>query len=143
MRKVLGYLSASLLLTWTVFFPGTSPSQLASKYRCSTVIAESVWTKDMSLAYARVLASDKYKWGKYEYAALVKLWDKESHWNPRALNKRKDIYSGEKAGGIPQIVGMSIDLPAPQQIERGLAYISARYSKPSTAWAHHLKRGWY
>ena len=143
MRKVLGYLSASLLLTWSVFFPGVSPSQLASKYRCASIVSQSVWTKEMSQAYARVLAADKYGWNKYEYAALDKLWEAESHWNPLAINKSKDVYSGEKAGGIPQMLGMSTDTPAPLQIERGLAYIAARYNKPSTAWAHHRARGWY
>lgn len=142
MRKTLAYMSASLLLTWTVFFPGTSPAELASKYRCETV-RDYAWTKEMSKAYARIVAKDKYKWGQTEYQALLKLWEKESHWNPKAYNSSVERNSGQNAGGIPQLLGMKPSTPAPVQIDRGLAYISARYGKPSNAWKHHQLHGWY
>ena len=143
MRKVLAYLSASLLLTWTVFFPGTSPAELVSKYRCNIVARDYAWTKEMSQAYARIVAKDKYNWGQAEYLALVKLWEKESHWNPKAYNSSVERNSGQNAGGIPQLLGLKPTTPAPVQIDRGLAYISTRYGKPSSAWKHHQLHGWY
>ena len=101
-----------------------------------------LWTVDLSKAYARALM-EEYNWDATEYKMLNKLWTKESHWNPKAYNESADIFSGKHAGGIPQILGMDIKTPAPAQIEQGLAYIHARYKKPSNAWKHYQLHGWY
>jgi len=41
------------------------------------------------------------------------------------------------------LLGLAVGTPAPEQIARGLAYIQHRYGKPSVAWAHWRKHGWY
>ena len=96
------------------------------------------WKAADSKAYAQdvVLA-----WADNQYLCLEKLWTKESNWRPEAYNKTKVM--GKNAGGIPQILGMSTQTPAPKQIDRGFAYIMHRYGTPCMAWKHHQKKGWY
>ena len=81
-----------------------------------------------------------------QFACLEQLWTKESNWRPKAQNKTK--VNGKQAGGIPQILGLSPDLPAHLQINKGLDYIEHRYGSPCEAWAFWLKQdkkgvGWY
>ena len=96
------------------------------------------WTKSLSKSYAKALISAQYEmWGHSEYKALLKLWGKESAWDHTADNPKSSAF------GIPQILGMKPSTPAPEQIARGLAYIESRYGKPSVAWAHWRKHGWY
>lgn len=101
-------------------------------------ITEREWVVADSKAYAQdvVLA-----WADNQYLCLEKLWTKESNWRPEAYNKIKVM--GKNAGGIPQILGMSTQTPAPKQIDRGFAYIMHRYGTPCMAWKHHIKKGWY
>ena len=95
-------------------------------------------TKSLSKSYAKALISAQYEtWGHSEYKALLKLWGKESAWDHTADNPKSTAF------GIPQILGMKPNTPAPEQIARGLAYIQHRYGKPSVAWAHWRKYGWY
>jgi Transglycosylase SLT domain len=83
-------------------------------------------------------------WGD-EWGCLEKLWDKESHWNERAMNR----YSG--AYGIPQSLpgskmasaGSDWQTNPETQIKWGLSYIAGRYKSPCGAWAHSQSTGWY
>ena len=96
------------------------------------------WTKSMAKAYAiGYIRIHHPKWGRAEERALMKLWGKESAWNQEADNPHSTAY------GIAQVLGTKPGTPAPLQIERGLEYIVHRYDKPSVAWAHHRKKGWY
>jgi hypothetical protein len=100
---------------------------------------EIIWTKSLSKYYAKALMSAQYEqWDtKSEFRALSKLWGKESAWDHTAANPKSSAY------GIPQLLKLKPDTPAPEQIARGLAYIEHRYGKPSVAWAHWRKHGWY
>ena len=96
------------------------------------------WTKSLSKSYAKALISAQYEnWSNSEYKALLKLWGKESNWDHTADNPKSSAF------GIPQLMGLRPSTPAPEQIARGLAYIQHRYGKPSIAWAHWRKYGWY
>jgi hypothetical protein len=97
------------------------------------------WTKSLSKSYAKALISAQYEeWDtNSEFRALVKLWGKESAWDHTADNPKSSAF------GIPQLLGLAPTTPAPEQIARGLAYIHHRYGKPSVAWAHWRKHGWY
>lgn len=96
------------------------------------------WTKSLSKSYAKALISAQYEtWGASEFRALKKLWGKESAWDHTADNPHSSAF------GIPQLLKMKPDTPAPEQIARGLAYIQHRYGKPSVAWAHWRKHKWY
>lgn len=114
-----------------VFFPSTD-------IQPEKKITVREWVVEDSKAYAQdvVLA-----WADNQYLCLEKLWTKESNWRPEAYNKVKVM--GKNAGGIPQILGMSTQTPAPKQIDRGFKYIMHRYGTPCTAWKFHQKNGWY
>jgi membrane-bound lytic murein transglycosylase MltF len=87
---------------------------------------------------------------KIQYRCLENLWESESHWNPRAHNKKSGAY------GIPQFMPETwgnYKFPfkpkeASVQITAGLRYIYKRYSTPCRAWSfwqRQAKRGnaWY
>jgi hypothetical protein len=92
------------------------------------------WSKADSKAYARDKLSE---WQEEQWSCLNRLWGKESAWNMYADNPESSAY------GIAQILNTEPGTPAPLQIEKGLSYIVHRYDKPSIAWAHHRKHGWY
>lgn len=93
-------------------------------------------------AYKEVI---KRGWTLQDYNNLVKLWNKESHWNAKARNKR----SG--ACGIPQAkpckkmkkYGKDYKTNCKVQIRWGLSYIKSRYKTPTKAYKHFKKRRWY
>lgn len=96
------------------------------------------WTPELIRVYARGLMAMNYpEWTRSEWAALDKLWTHESHWNHKAANDKSTAY------GIAQVLNTKVGTPAPQQVARGLSYIKHRYGKPSIAWRHELKHGWY
>ena len=96
------------------------------------------WTPYMSKIYARGFMATEYPlWGRAEWRALIKLWGKESAWKHDADNPTSSAY------GIAQVLNTRHGTPAPLQIEKGLEYISHRYGKPSVAWSHWRKKGWY
>ncbi|CAN5449394.1 hypothetical protein BH10ACT4_BH10ACT4_06530 [soil metagenome] len=83
-------------------------------------------------------------WGEDQFACLVALFNRESHWNVYAANP-----SG--AYGIPQALpgskmasaGADWATNPATQIAWGLGYISGRYGTPCGAWAHSQSTGWY
>ena len=96
------------------------------------------WSKIDSRAYAHdQLLADAGS----QFACLDRLWAKESTWNPKAINPVRSM--GLHAGGIPQLLGLSVKSSPPSQIDRGLGYIRFRYATPCRAWAHWLRVGWY
>lgn len=86
-----------------------------------------------------------YGWSEYDWECLVKLWNRESSWNPNAVNKK----SG--ACGVPQSLpcskmkseGSDYRTNYKTQVRWGLKYIKARYGSPAGAWAHSQRKGWY
>lgn len=79
-------------------------------------------------------------WSESDFAALVTLWNRESSWNPNAVNRS----SG--ACGIPQALPCS-KIPNPgdwkSQVDWGLNYIAGRYGSPTQALSHSNSVGWY
>ena len=71
-----------------------------------------------------------------QYRCLVELWDRESHWNPKADNPKSSAY------GIPQLLRMRTTNPY-RQIELGLKYITKRYGNSCVALARHKRVGHY
>lgn len=97
-----------------------------------------IWTKQLLKNYAISYMKWQFpEWNRSEHKALIKLWNQESQWNPESDNPESSAY------GIAQVLNTKPGTPAPLQIERGLAYIVHRYEKPSVAWAHERKHGWY
>jgi hypothetical protein len=95
-----------------------------------------------AFAYATLKAMGQ---GEDQYSCLVKLWNRESHWNVSASN------AGSGAYGIPQALpGSKMASEGPDwetnpetQIRWGLKYIQARFGAPCGALAHSDRFGWY
>lgn len=96
-------------------------------------------------AYAKDLCLNSYGWTENDFNCLVKLWEKESGWNPNAHNKSSNAH------GIPQALpaskmaseGSDYYTNGKTQIRWGLGYIKNRYGSPASAWSHSQKKGWY
>ena len=71
-----------------------------------------------------------------QFHCLDLLWRKESHWNPKASNKKSTAF------GIPQLLKMKEKDPF-KQIDLGVKYIESRYSDPCQALKHWMKVGHY
>lgn len=108
-------------------------------------IQAKTYSKKECKQYAYNQVIKKYHWSIKDYNNLVKLWEKESHWNAKARNKR----SG--ACGIPQAYpcskmkkyGKDYKTNCKVQINWGLNYIKKRYKTPTRAWNHFQKKRWY
>lgn len=77
-----------------------------------------------------------------QQSALVQLWNRESSWNPHAMNPSSGAY------GIPQALPASklpegTATPPNGQIQWGVQYIVNRYGSPANAWQHEQIYGWY
>ena len=83
-----------------------------------------------------------------QFSCLKELWTRESHWNFLARNKQPvyQIRDGKRvalhAFGIAQLLGEKSHDPR-VQIDKGLRYISHRYSSPCHALNWHNRRNWY
>lgn len=92
--------------------------------------------------YAHDLVVGSYGWTESDFSALVKLWNRESGWNPNS-------YSSTGACGIPQALPCSKIANSygsntwQNQVKWGLRYISGKYGSPSAAWANFQNVGWY
>lgn len=71
-----------------------------------------------------------------QYRCLVELWNRESHWNPKADNPKSSAF------GIPQLLKMKSTNPY-RQIELGINYITKRYGNSCVALARHKRVGSY
>ncbi|WP_235030580.1 aggregation-promoting factor C-terminal-like domain-containing protein [Nonomuraea solani] len=108
------------------FPPGSSPSPGSNKAIAKAMLAG-------------------HGFGADQWGCLESLWQKESGWNERAMNR----YSG--AYGIPQSLpgtkmasaGADWQTNAATQIKWGLGYIKGRYGTPCAAWGHSQSVGWY
>ena len=143
-RKLATLFSWALTVSYAIFPTQSHAMQAAEQFldkneSPKNVQKEIIWTKSLSKYYAKSLMLAQYEqWDtKSEFRALAKLWGKESAWDHTAANPKSSAY------GIPQLLKLKPETPAPEQIARGLAYIEHRYGKPSVAWAHWRKHGWY
>lgn len=139
MKKLFALLTAWYLVFWSLL-PGHTPVTHAKPHTepKPTEMSEFHWTKRALKLYAKQFMRMAYpEWNLSEHRALMKLWGKESAWNPAADNPTSSAF------GIPQLLNLDPETPAPRQIERGLAYIQHRYDKPSVAWSHWRSNGWY
>ena len=92
-----------------------------------------------------IIQTEYKKWNATQQACLVKLWNKESHWNYQAHNYRSGAHGIAQA--LPadkmETVGLDWRTNAVTQIRWGLNYIDKRYGTPCKALARHNYRGAY
>ena len=82
------------------------------------------------------------KIGAAQFRCLDRLWERESHWNPLAHNRRSGAH------GIPQALPGSKMGPGWRtdpmvQVRWGLRYVRIRYGGACNAYDHALRTGWY
>lgn len=99
--------------------------------------------KDTYKKYAYDLVINKYTWSKEDYEALVKLWTKESNWNPNAKNKKSGACNIPQALPCSKITKKYGNNSWQSGIKWGLEYIKGRYGTPLKAWKHFQNKGWY
>ncbi|RKS72012.1 hypothetical protein BZB76_4823 [Actinomadura pelletieri DSM 43383] len=83
--------------------------------------------------------------GDGQFGCLVKLWNKESHWNVHADNPSSEAYGIPQANPGSKMASAGPDWQnnATTQIKWGLGYIKGRYKTPCGAWSHSQSVGWY
>ena len=80
---------------------------------------------------------------KDEALCLIRLYGKESAFNPRAIG---NLNGSKQTYGIPQLKNPIIkDMSAYNQIDYGIKYIDHRYGNHGAckAYAHWVKKGWH
>lgn len=80
-----------------------------------------------------------------EWRCLEALWERESHWNPRAQNKHSTAYGvAQFLDSTWKLVGHEKTPDGRKQVLAGLAYIRLVYhDSPCAAYRHAVKFGWY
>ena len=134
----------SLQVTSRGSMTSRSSNSLSEKSK-ETQTTVTTGTKGEYQAYAKDLCINTYGWTENDFQCLIKLWERESNWNPNSHNKSSGAH------GIPQSLpaskmsseGSDYYTNGKTQIRWGLKYIKNRYGSPSSAWAHSQQTGWY
>lgn len=102
-------------------------------------------TKAEYQAYAKNLCINTYGWTENDFNCLVKLVEKESSWNPNAVNKSSGAAGLFQALPASKMASEGSDYMTNYkiQVKWGLKYIKNRYGTPANAWAHSQQKGWY
>ena len=113
--------------------------------RGGTSVRTATGTKAEYQAYAKNLCINTYSWTGNDFNCLVKLWERESNWNPNAHNKNSGAHGICQALPASKMASEGSDYMTnyKTQIRWGLKYITNRYGTPSNAWAHSQQKGWY
>lgn len=113
--------------------------------RGGTSVRATTGTKAEYQAYAKDLCINTYGWSENDFNCLVKLVEKESSWNPNAVNKSSGAAGLFQALPASKMASEGSDYMTnyKTQIRWGLKYITNRYGTPSNAWAHSQQKGWY
>lgn len=107
-------------------------------------VKESDRTPAVAKRLTRTLAASRGM-SRSEIRCLFEIWTRESNFRPTARNKTgvRTSEGIKHAGGVPQILGLDPKTPTRRQIERGLAYVEARYGSACAAWRFWQRKGWY
>jgi hypothetical protein len=109
-------------------------------YKQTTKVA---YNKSEVQNYAYSLVKS-YGWSDYDWECLVKLWNRESSWNPNAVNKKSGACGlGQAYPCSKATKGTDYRTNWKTQVRWGLNYIKKRYGTPSEAWKHSQDIGWY
>lgn len=113
--------------------------------RGGTSVRATTGTKTEYQAYAKDLCINTYGWTENDFNCLVKLVEKESSWNPNAVNKSSGAAGLFQALPASKMASEGSDYMTNYkiQVKWGLKYIKNRYETPANAWAFWQQKGWY
>lgn len=138
--------AASLTVTTAAPTVRTAPTVTRTAVRTGVVAPFRVGTVNYSKWWAqRLLATRYHMTSPAQFRCLVTVWNRESHWNPKAHNHSSGAH------GIPQALpgwkmrsaGADWRTNPVTQIKWGLSYIDGRYGSPCGALRHMNNYGWY
>jgi len=142
----LRYLTRTIL-SWLEPFRGSerAASRVARSVALALVGAMSIGASPAESGVNLVINPKTYIRSNYdssESLCLIKLYGKESAFNPRAIG---NLSGAKQAYGIPQLKSKHIQhLSAIEQINYGMKYIDHRYDGlPCRAWKHWQAKGWH
>ncbi|MFG2005689.1 transglycosylase SLT domain-containing protein [Spirillospora sp. NPDC048911] len=143
--------SATLALAATLTFgvvAETVPAQASAPTTATVVAAKAQAKKKTRAQRNQAIAKPMVKkrgWSKRQFKCLVKLWNRESHWNHKARNRSSGAYGIAQAlpGRKMRSAGKDWRTNPKTQIKWGLGYIKGRYGTPCRALSHSNSRGWY
>jgi len=92
-------------------------------------------------AKAIVLAKAAKAFGEEHVQAFENLINKESHFNPQAINPSSGACGIFQALPCSKLPCQLEDVDC--QADWGVKYIASRYGNPTEAWNFHQKKGWY
>lgn len=95
-----------------------------------------------SYAHSLVLS---YGWSEADYQALVLLVNRESSWNPYAINKKSGACGLFQAYPCSKMAKYGSDYRTNYkvQVAWGIDYIKNRYGTPQKAWSFWQSHYWY
>ena len=87
----------------------------------------------------------QYGWSEADYQALVLLVNRESSWNPYAVNKKSKACGLFQAYPCSKMAKYGKDYRTNYkvQVAWGMDYIKNRYKTPSQAWSFWQSHHWY
>lgn len=95
--------------------------------------------KNTYIEYAREYSS----YDTTQMECLINLWNRESGWNPNAVNRSSGACGIPQALPCSKIANKYGDNSYQSQIKWGIDYINARYGNACEAWQHFKTKGWY
>lgn len=131
----------------TGYVGATDPYMAAGAHATQPIAAGGLLATPAALnqyqSFAKGLADST--WGSSQFPYLYLLWERESGWNPAAINPTSGAF------GIPQSLpavkmasaGLDWATDPYTQIIWGIGYILAAYGTPQAAWAHEVAYSWY
>lgn len=113
--------------------------------RGGTSVRAATGTKAEYQAYAKNLCINTYGWTENDFNCLVKLVEKESGWNPNAVNKSSGAAGLFQTLPASKMASEGSDYMTnyKTQVKWGLKYIKNRYGTPSNAWSFWQNHKWY
>ena len=114
---------------------------IATTRRTTTRIVQTVPTA--SYSEYQLYASEYSSYDIDQMNCLINLWNKESGWNPNAVNRSSGACGIPQALPCSKIANSEGDNSWQSQIRWGIKYINARYGNACNAWQHFQEKNWY
>lgn len=102
-------------------------------------------TRSGAISVAGALNAELYQWNFDQMGCLVDLWDHESNWNYKSVNRTSGAHGIAQALPAVKMSSVAKDWRKNPvtQITWGLQYVQSRYGNPCNALRHWQQQNWY